>query len=74
MDFNFAARTREGLHITLTVKCQYMLDANSKFLEMYLKFGKDYETPCKRYATNDLSIKTKDYPVVMFFRNLTIVS
>jgi len=58
----------------MNVKAQYKFDKNAKFIEMYKKFGTNYEIPCIRYATNDMVIETAKFPLLNFYKNLTAMA
>ena len=59
--------------INFRASFQYRLNKNG-LVDLYMKYGKDYKTPCVKLAVDKLNEFSSKYEAAFFFRNLTIVA
>mmetsp|Transcript_32959 Transcript_32959/g.50417 ORF Transcript_32959/g.50417 Transcript_32959/m.50417 type:complete len:181 (+) Transcript_32959:6-548(+) len=67
-----SARSKDGLMVNFRAQFQYQLDAKD-LLNLYLRYGEDYKTPCIRYSVDVMNDMAAQFAASMFFRNLTTV-
>jgi len=67
------ARSTDGLMVTFSAQFQYQLNQKD-LLNLYLRYGDDYKSPCVRYAVDCLNDQASQFPASYFFKNLTIIA
>jgi hypothetical protein len=60
------SRTDDGLSISFKASFQYTL-ISAGLYDLYMKFGKDYRTPCEKFAVDILNDQATKYDANTFF-------
>ena len=60
------SRTDDGLGISFKASFQYTL-LPSGLYDLYMKYGKDYSTPCQKFAVDILNDQATKYDANTFF-------
>lgn len=64
-----AARSKDGLMVNFRAQFQYQLRMED-LLKLYLTYGKDYKTPCLRFAIDKMNDIAAKYKANEFFKDL----
>jgi hypothetical protein len=60
------SRSIDGLQVKFSVQFQYTLNKGN-LLDLYLRYGEDYKSPCIRYAVDILNDKATGFTASQFF-------
>jgi hypothetical protein len=63
------SRSIDGLQVRFSVQFQYTLN-KLNLLELYLRYGEDYKSPCTRYAVDILNDRATSFTASQFFQDL----
>lgn len=67
------SRTEDGLLIQFRASFQYKLMPD-KLIDLYMRYGEDYKTPCIKYAIETLNDAATKYDANEFFNSSQIIT